>query len=169
MLGGVWLLPPPVISCLEVIFQVNRQKRLGGDSLRAAALQVLYFLLLYGTLYCLLIAAVKHLAAWDTGGVLRWSWAERWFLQACVCRAEEARNLVISGIFDLFSTKELFKAIACLSLDLTRPCSEIALAEAGRRGFGKQIDQPRVTSRGGKAHPAQATERESLPLTEQTK
>lgn len=61
---------PPVISCLEVIFQVNRQKRLGGDSLRAVALQVLYFLLLYGTLYCLLIAAVKHLAAWDTGGVL---------------------------------------------------------------------------------------------------
>lgn len=92
-------------------------------------------------------------------------------MQACVCRAEETRNLVISGIFDLFSTKELFKAIACLSLDLTRPCSEIALAEAGRRGFGKQIDQPRVTSRGGggKAHPAQAAEWESLPLTEQTK
>lgn len=71
------------------------------------------------------------------------------FLQAYVCRAEETRNVVISGIFDLFSTKELFKAIACLSLDLTRPCSEIALAEVERRGFGKQIDQQRVTSWGG--------------------
>lgn len=86
-----------------------------------------------------------------------------------MCRAEETRNVVISGIFDLFSTKELFKAIACLSLDLTRPCSEIALAEVERRGFGKQIDQQRVTSWGGKAHSNQATEQESFPLIQQTK
>lgn len=70
-----------------------------------------------------------------------------------MCRAEEARNPVVSGIFDLFSTKELFKAIACLSPGLTRPCSEIALAEVERRGFGEQIDQPRVTSRGRKGSP----------------
>lgn len=67
VLGGVLLFP--VISCLETIFQVQRRGKLGGDSLWAAALSVLYFLLLYGTLYCLLIAIVKHLAARDTGGV----------------------------------------------------------------------------------------------------
>lgn len=91
------------------------------------------------------------------------------FRRRMCAELRKRRNLAISGIFDLFSTKELFKAIACLSLDLTRPCSEIALAEVERRGFGEQIDQPRVTSRGGKAHPNQATERESFPLTEQTK
>lgn len=82
VLGGVRLLPPSVISRLEVIFQVRRQERLGGDSLRAVALRVLYFLLLYGALYCLIIGAVKHLAAWDSGGVLHRSWAEGWCVQS---------------------------------------------------------------------------------------
>lgn len=56
-----------------------------------------------------------------------------------------------------------------MSLDLTRPCSEIALAEVERIGFEKQIDQWRVTAGGGQAHQALATEPESLPVTERTK
>lgn len=42
--GGVLLFPK--VTCLEIIFQINRQKKLGGVSLRATALQALYCLLL---------------------------------------------------------------------------------------------------------------------------